>query len=139
MALTMKEAKALREMIEAVAQKADLSAQEALAASDLFPAWDASGTYAVGTRVRYADALYSCVQAHTAQSDWAPDTAVSLWSEVKIDASTGYDEWTQPTGAQDAYNKGDRVSYNGKIYESAIDANVYSPEAYPAGWTEVEA
>jgi len=26
------------------------------------------------------------------------------------------------------------VSYNGKIYESTINGNVWSPEAYPAGW-----
>ena len=46
-------------------------------------------------------------------------------------------EWTQPTGGHDAYKKGDRVSYKGKVYESLIDANVYSPDAYPAGWKVV--
>lgn len=39
-----------------------------------------------------------------------------------------------PTGAHDAYNTGDKVTYNGNRYVSRIDANVYSPEAYPAGW-----
>lgn len=46
-------------------------------------------------------------------------------------------EFKQPSGTHDAYKKGDRVSYNGKIYESAIDNNVYSPEAYPSGWKEI--
>ncbi len=139
MALTMKEARELRAMIEAIAERAELTAEEALSCTDLFPAWDSSTTYAVGKRVRYNGSLYVCVQAHTAQSDWTPDTAVSLWSTVKIDAGTGYDEFVQPTGAHDAYKKGDRVVYNGKVYESTIDANVYAPDAYPAGWTEVEA
>lgn len=47
-------------------------------------------------------------------------------------------EWVQPTGAHDAYNAGDKARYNGKVYESLIDGNVWSPDVYPAGWREVE-
>ena len=47
-------------------------------------------------------------------------------------------DWVQPTGAHDAYQKGDKVRYNGVIYESLIDGNVWSPEAYPQGWRVVE-
>jgi len=50
----------------------------------------------------------------------------------------GYPIWSQPTGAQDAYNKGDIVDYNGTLYESTMDGNTYSPEAYPAGWVVYE-
>lgn len=46
-------------------------------------------------------------------------------------------DFVQPTGAHDAYAKGDKVKYNGKVYESLIDNNVYSPDAYPAGWKEI--
>lgn len=46
-------------------------------------------------------------------------------------------EWVQPTGAHDAYNTGDKVTYNSKHYESIIDRNVWSPDTYPAGWQEV--
>ena len=46
-------------------------------------------------------------------------------------------EWKQPTGAHDAYAKGDRVTFGGKVWESTIDGNVWSPAVYPAGWTEV--
>lgn len=46
-------------------------------------------------------------------------------------------EYVQPTGAHDAYQTGDRVSYNGKIYESLINGNVWAPDVYPAGWKEV--
>lgn len=47
------------------------------------------------------------------------------------------DEWpefVQPTGAHDAYNTGDKVTYNGKHYQSTMDGNVWSPDSYPAGW-----
>lgn len=43
--------------------------------------------------------------------------------------------WVQPTGAHDAYSAGDQVTYNGRHYVSNIDGNVWSPDAYPAGWT----
>lgn len=46
-------------------------------------------------------------------------------------------DFVQPTGAHDAYSKGDKVKYNGKVYESLIDGNTYSPDAYPAGWKEI--
>lgn len=47
-------------------------------------------------------------------------------------------DFVQPTGAHDAYNTGDRVLYNGHIYESTINSNVWSPDAYPAGWQLIE-
>ena len=46
-------------------------------------------------------------------------------------------DWVQPTGAHDAYQKGDKVRYNGNVYESLIDGNVWSPDAYPAGWQKL--
>ena len=48
-----------------------------------------------------------------------------------------YPEWTQPNGAHDSFNTGDRVMFNGKLVESTIDGNVWSPEVYPQGWKEV--
>lgn len=47
-------------------------------------------------------------------------------------------EFVQPTGTQDAYSTGDQVLYNGQVYESKIDNNVWSPDDYPDGWTLVE-
>lgn len=47
-------------------------------------------------------------------------------------------EYVQPSGAHDAYMIGDKVIENGKIYESVIDGNVWSPSAYPAGWKYIE-
>jgi len=45
--------------------------------------------------------------------------------------------WKQPTGAQDAYNTGDRVHFpniDSPVYRSKIDGNVWSPSAYPDAW-----
>lgn len=48
-----------------------------------------------------------------------------------------YPEYVQPTGAHDAYNIGDKVTYNGKHYECIFDGCVWNPDEYPAGWEEV--
>ena len=81
--------------------------------------------------------LYRVVQAHTSQADWTPDNTPSLYTPIGLDEQ-GYPVWSQPTGAHDAYNKGDIVNYNGTLYQSLIDGNTWSPEAYPAGWTTYE-
>lgn len=131
--ITIEKAKALRKKIESMS--AELTDADAIDVPELFPKFDGNAhLYAVGDRVRYGDLLYKCLQAHTAQSDWTPDVAVSLWVRVD-DPSEEYPEWRQPTGAQDAYQKGDKVSYEGKHYISTVDNNVWSPTTY--GWEEV--
>lgn len=121
----------LREMMhKAVASLPD---EDALEAVELFPGWTAPMEYAVGDRVRFAATLYKCVQAHTSQPDWTPYFTPALWTEVSVDE---WPEWRQPTGAQDAYNTGDKVTYNGKHYICLIDGNVWSPSEYPQGWEE---
>ena len=47
-----------------------------------------------------------------------------------------YPEWVQPTGAHDAYNTGDRVTFEGRAYESISDGNTWSP--ITAGWKEID-
>jgi len=77
--------------------------------------------------------LYQVLQDHTSAAEWTPDAAVSLYKAIGV-TETGYPVWVQPLGATDAYNTGDIVSYNDALYISTIDGNVWSPEAYPAGW-----
>lgn len=71
------------------------------------------------------------------QADWTPDKTPALWTSARKTAGQAPDEWKQPTGAQDAYSKGDRVTFQGAVWESVIDANVWSPTGYPAGWKAV--
>lgn len=49
-----------------------------------------------------------------------------------------YPEYIQPTGAHDAYNTGDKITYNGKKYICKINGCVWTPDAYPQGWELVE-
>ena len=132
--MTRAKAKQLRQLIERIA--VTLDDETALTGVELFPMWAIGKAYAVSDRAQYNGTLYKCVQAHTSQADWTPDATPALWVVVSIDE---YPEWVQPLGATDAYKKGDIVSYNGKLYRSTIDGNVWSPEAYPAGWEIVTA
>ena len=129
--MTRGKAKTLRNLIEQLAITLDDAT--ALTGVELFPVWELV-SYSIGDRVQYNGTLYKCIQAHTAQSDWAPDVTPALWVVVSIDE---YPEWVQPTGAHDAYNTGDKVSYNGKRYVCTIDANTYAPDVY--GWESVTA
>ena len=105
--------------------------EEAETVTALFPDWETDKAYAVGDRVKFNELLYRCVQAHTSQADWTPDVVPALWVRTSTEE---WPEWIQPTGAHDAYSKGDKVSHNEKHWVSDIDANVYEPGVF--GWTE---
>ena len=118
---------------------ATLTDEQAMEVATIYPVWETGRAYAVDDIVSYGTnsvgdpQLYRVVQAHTSQADWAPDSVPALYDAFGLD-DTGYPVWSQPTGAHDAYNAGDIVSYNGTLYRSLIDGNAWSPDAYPAGW-----
>ena len=125
--MTRAKAKQLRQLIEQLA--VTLDDETALTGVELFPAWVIGKAYAVSDRAQYNGTLYKCVQAHTSQADWMPSATPALWKTVSVDE---YPEWVQPTGAHDAYNIGDKVTYNGQRYVCTSNANVYAPDVY--GW-----
>lgn len=117
--------------------------------ADGTPKWvqpcGATDAYNKGDIVDYNGVKYiSTIDANV----WAPD--VYGWEVYTDGGSTDpvepsepdtptetIKDFVQPTGAHDAYAKGDKVRFNGKVYESLIDNNAYSPSAYPAGWKEI--
>ena len=103
----------------------------------LFPDWTAGETVSVGAVRQFDSNLWRVVQAHKSQADWTPDKVPALWTPVRKTKGAAPDPFVQPTGAADAYSVGDRVTFEGAVWESVIDANVWSPSAYPAGWKAV--
>lgn len=129
--MTREHAYKLKELLHKAS--AFLSDEDALNGIELFPLWKLNQTYELDMRVRFMDKLYKCVQQHTSQSDWTPDITPALWTEVAEPSVIPV--WKQPTGAQDAYQKGDKVHYptvDDPIYISLYDNNVWSPTVY--GW-----
>lgn len=120
-----------------------LDDEKAIEVATIYDRWNTGKAYAVGDFLTYGvngvgdPQLYKVVQAHTSQADWRPDATPALYVAIGLDEQ-GYPVWSQPTGAHDAYNTGDIVDYNGKLYESLMDGNIYSPEVHPAGWKEIK-
>lgn len=121
-----------------------LSEEQAMEVATMYDPWKVGKAYKADEYVTYGrnavgdPQLYKVVSAHTSQADWTPNAVASLYTPIGLD-DNGHPVWSQPTGAHDAYNTGDIVNYNGTLYISKIDGNVYSPEAYPAGWEVYEA
>lgn len=138
----IEQAMAIREAMDFAG--ATLSDENALVCVHLYRPWAVGVSYNVGDFLTYGEnsvgdpQLYKVVQAHTSQADWLPDSVPALYDAIGLDEN-GYPVWSQPTGAHDAYNIGDIVDYNGVLYESLINGNVYSPGTYPAGWREYSA
>lgn len=104
----------------------------------------AHDAYRAGDVVSYKGKRYESVLDGNV---WSPEVYPAGWSlveDAEPDPDPGtdpepetYPEWVQPSGAHDAYNKGDIVSYNGALYRSLIDGNTWAPDAYPQGWEVV--
>ena len=124
----------LRPLIERAAQSLDDA--DALEAVTLFPLWKPGEEYKAGQKVQDKGILYTVLQDHTSQDGWAPNVAPSLFAKVLIPDPDIIPDWEQPSSTN-PYMKGDKVRFEGGVYESLIDNNVWSPSAYPAGGKKV--
>ena len=106
-------------------------------AEDVIDKWAVGTAYYIGDRVMYQEQEYECIQSHTSQEGYEPDSTSALW-KLYEEGGDGIPVWSQPTGAQDAYKMGDKVHYpdaDGPVYESTADNNVWEPGVY--GWEQV--
>lgn len=110
--------------------------------------------YHYGDVVRYQGKLVR--STHKGLNSWEPGTLAfdgRIWEVIEeageapegeeAEETTESPEqptapaYRQPSGAHDAYKQGDRVTYNGAVYESTINGNVWAPDAYPQGWKKI--
>ena len=126
----------------------NLPDEDVEAVTALYPKWSGDGVdLKVDKLVRYQGVLYKVVQAHTTQADWTPPETPALFTPFR-DPAAGPQLWVQPTGAQDAYQTGERVTHPNPndggtvwVYESTIDANTTEPGQDGTAdrwWTPVE-
>ena len=80
------------------------------------------------------DSIYTELDTVKSRLDTLEGKEESTEPEEPVDE---YSEYIQPTGSHNAYNVGDKVTYNGKKYICKINGCVWSPDVYPAGWEEV--
>ena len=123
--------------IDLQAQAQSLSDEQALSVLSIFPVWESGVAYEISYRVRYNDILYKVITAHTSQIDYTPDIAIDLFSEVLVESEEEIPEWVRPDWLN-PYMTGDKVMFEGSIYESLIDNNIWSPKEHPAVWELID-
>ncbi|MDN5606101.1 MAG: hypothetical protein L0G59_11890, partial [Kocuria sp.] len=87
--------------------------------------------YPKGATVTHHDTTWTST---TPANVWEP--GVAGWREAAAEDGVPA-EYRQPTGSADAYQSGDQVTYQGEVYQSVIDGNVWDPAAYPDGWEAI--
>ena len=130
---------AVAPLIQGRVLKADLTDEEYAQIISGYTAWTVGLSVETGIVYRYDNQLYRTIQPHTTQSDWTPDIVPALFALATPPSVIA--DWVQPTGAHDAYQIGDRVQYDGQIWESKIDANTTVPDGdvpYNRYWDVVE-
>lgn len=137
--------KEIKTAFETLVLSKDLSKEQQENILNQYKPYQVGKEYEENEKFTYKDKVYEVIQAHRSQTTWLPESTPALYREylnVKIQNQDGsttevVKEYIQPTGAHDAYNKGDKVLFKGKIYQSKIDANTFSPEQFADGWEEV--
>lgn len=134
------------DFLGAIMKQAEISCQantdeQALEVQVLYPNWEdlEEGTeLVVGQRVNYEGVLYNVLMTHKKQLTWTPSNAPSLFAKVLIVDPNVIPEWEQPESTN-PYMKGDKVTHNGKTWESLVDNNVWEPGAVGTEslWKEV--
>lgn len=111
------------------------------------PGTDHSRMYHQGDVVRHNGKLVR--STHQGLNSWEPGTLGfdgRIWEILETSTQPDTPEtseqpaapaYRQPSGGHDAYKKGDRVTYNGAVYESTINGNVWAPDSYPQGWKKL--
>ena len=134
----LQKAEQLRRALQMFA--ATLSDEQAMEVATVYDEWQPGRLYKPGKRLTYGTngvgdpQLYTVNEpGHTSQSDWPPDKTPALYTPIGLD-DAGYPVWSQPTGAHDAYNKGDVVDHGGVLYESQIDGNTTVPGSDERYW-----
>lgn len=117
---------------------------EAMEIATVYPKYEVGRLYKANEMFTHGEnnvgdpQLFRVVQEHTSQADWIPSETPALYTPIGLN-DEGFPVWSKPTGSHDAYNTGDVVDYNGTLYKSLIDGNIWSPEEYPSGWEVYEA
>ena len=132
--MTRAEALKLRAIVEQAA--ASLDDKTASEAPTLFPRLKRDGSLIrAGTRINHNGEIKKAAVDLWDTADNSPDNATALWET--LDYKDGYRIIPSVITVTTAFAKGERGWWNGKLYESAVENNVYTPEQYAPNWTEV--
>ena len=89
-----------------------------------------------GTRINWGGVIKRAAVDLWDTTDNTPDAAPTLWEDIDYRDGIRIIPETITVGL--AFTKGERGWWGDALYASTIDANVWTPDAYPAGWEIVE-
>lgn len=114
-----------------------LSDADASKAVEIYPGMQYNGSLIrAGARIQWEGALKRAAVDLWDTEDNNPDNAPTLWEDVQY--KDGYRIIPEVITVGLAFGLGERGWWKDILYESLIDANVYTPDDYPAGWKLAE-
>ena len=133
--MTKSKAEKLRALIEQAS--VTLPDKEASEGAELFPRLKEDNSLViVGTRINWNGVLKRAAVDLWDTAENNPDNAPSLWEDIAY--REGYRIIPTTITVGTAFAKDELGWWNGALYKSLIDVNVYTPEQYPAGWVTEE-
>jgi hypothetical protein len=133
----MKRAEAiyLRSIVEQASKSLD--DKTASTAATLFPRLKADGhLVSAGTRFNWNGTIKKAAVDLWDTAENNPDNAPSLWQDIEY--KDGYRIIPDTLTVTTAFAKDECGLWNGVLYRSLLEGNVYTPAVYPAGWEEVK-
>lgn len=125
----------LRSIVEQAATYLDN--KTASTAATLFPRLKADGSLvSAGTRINWNGTIKKAAVDMWDTAENNPDNAHILWENIEY--KDGYRIIPDTLTVTTAFAKDECGWWNDVLYRSLLDANVYTPTAYPAGWEIVE-
>ena len=114
-----------------------LTDQQASLVTDLYPALKDNGELIkAGTRIDWKGEIKKAAVDLWDMAENNPDNAPSLWES--LDYKDGYRMIHATLTVTTAFALDECGWWNGVLYKSLIDNNVWTPDAYPAGWQLVD-
>lgn len=128
-------ARRLRPIIEAAAPS--LSDQAASDGAELFPQLKEDGSLVkTGTRINWNGVLKKANADLWDRAENNPDNAPALWADLEY--RDGYRVIPEVFTAEKAFALNEVGWWNGTLYRSMMDGNVFTPDVQPVVWELVQ-
>ena len=125
--------------LRAAMTKAAISLDDATAstAPEMFPRLKQDGSMIpAGTRINHDGTIKRAAVNLWDTKENNPDNAPTLWADLSY--KDGYRIIPETITVTEAFTDGEYGWWNGVLYKSLTDNNVYTPEQYPDNWEKVE-
>ena len=130
--MTKVKAEKLRSLIEQAS--VNLTDKDASEGPELFPGLKENSTLVKsGTRINWNGVVKRASVDLWDTAENNPDNAPALWEDISY--KEGYRIIPETLTAGTAFALDECGWWNDQLYKSLMEANIYTPDQYPAGWT----